>query len=474
MKKLIIPLLFVLAFFAQFSSAHAQGSPVNLWCPLSSGGWTVCNSGNPLAVSASVSASITGFRPTGYGTPITATTGGATGSLPTGSEVVAFNVGANPAYCSLGGSVSSNANYIAASGGWFAFAISGDTQLTCEGIGGTTTINMAGGSGLPTGTGGGGGGSGSNASVGSTGSAVPSSATYIGITSGGNLTGWNGAVTNAGTFAVQATLQASATTAIGKVDPNTIANWALGAAGSAAPTNTVQTGGSDGTDLRAWLMSTTGQGHIICDSGCSGSGGTSSSFSSAFPSTGTAVGQSNGTNMVPFLADSNGYTEVNVKTATGLAQGSTTSGQTGSMVMGASTTNPPSYTTADTNPISTDLNGGIRTSPSCVGNAIPINQTASTDVHTFTGYGYICSIVLFTGTQQSISISEGTGTTCGTGTAYLIGGSGGTAVMAQYGGMAIASGTPWLKLKNSADHLCVLQSSSGNVSGTITFADMTN
>ena len=43
-----------------------------------------------------------------------------------------------------------------------------------------------------------------NALGGATGSAVPAGAVYMGITSGGNLTGWNGAVTNAGTFAVQA------------------------------------------------------------------------------------------------------------------------------------------------------------------------------------------------------------------------------------------------------------------------------
>lgn len=38
--------------------------------------------------------------------------------------------------------------------------------------------------------------------------------------------------------------------------------------------------------------------HIVCDSGCSGSGGTSSNFSSAFPSAGTAAGFTDGTNMV--------------------------------------------------------------------------------------------------------------------------------------------------------------------------------
>jgi hypothetical protein len=116
-----------------------------------------------LCTAASVSASITGFRPTAYGTPISATGGGATGTLPAGAEVVAFNVGTFPAYCQLGASVTSSATYIAASGGWFGFAISGDTQLSCQGIGGTTTINMAGGSGLPTGTGGGGGSGGGGA-----------------------------------------------------------------------------------------------------------------------------------------------------------------------------------------------------------------------------------------------------------------------------------------------------------------------
>jgi len=49
----------------------------------------------------------------------------------------------------------------------------------------------------------------------------------------------NATVVGTGTFAVQATLQASATTAIGKVDPNTAAMWGLAAVTQnvAAPTN---------------------------------------------------------------------------------------------------------------------------------------------------------------------------------------------------------------------------------------------
>src|ERR1700677_3998976 len=158
---------------------------------------------NPLPITGSFS--ISGFRPVAFGAPITATTGGATGTLPTNTgEVVATNVGTtNGAYCALGGSATRSSQYIAPNGGWFAFAISGDTQVTCITSTSTTTINTAGGSGLPTGTGGGGGGGGSGcvgtsgtpcivdtnasgnligaveAGTATTGTAVPSSGIYV-------------------------------------------------------------------------------------------------------------------------------------------------------------------------------------------------------------------------------------------------------------------------------------------------------
>lgn len=134
------------------SAAGANG------CPAANSCFVPFNATNPMPISGSFSATLSGFRPTVYGTPISATVGGATGTLPAGVQVVATNVGTtNGAYCSLGASTSTSAQYIAPNGGWFGFAISGDTQLTCQGVGGTTTINTAGGSGLPTGTGGGGG-----------------------------------------------------------------------------------------------------------------------------------------------------------------------------------------------------------------------------------------------------------------------------------------------------------------------------
>jgi len=66
-------------------------------------------------------------------------------------------------------------------------------------------------------------------------------------------------------------------------------------------------------------------------------------------------------NASPLQLDNAGNLRVNVATATGLAQGSTTSGQTGSLVMGAASTNAPTATTGDTWPLSiSPASGGVR------------------------------------------------------------------------------------------------------------------
>ena len=116
-------------------------------------------------VNAAVSASITGFPGTTQttGTPISVTTGGVTGTLPSGAVVVATNAGAtNNAYCKLGASATTSDQLIAPNS-WFAFTVGSNTQLTCITSTSTTTVNMVGGSGLPTGAGGGGGSSGGGA-----------------------------------------------------------------------------------------------------------------------------------------------------------------------------------------------------------------------------------------------------------------------------------------------------------------------
>lgn len=70
----------------------------------------------------------------------------------------------------------------------------------------------------------------------------------------------------------------------------------------------------------------------------------------------------------PLSMDTSGNLRVSVASSTGLAQGSTTSGQTGSMIMGAVTTSAPTYTTAQTSPISLDTSGNVRmTCSNCSG-----------------------------------------------------------------------------------------------------------
>lgn len=127
------------------------------------------SSSNPLPVSGTFSASFSGFQPSATGsvaTPIIATTGGATGALPTGTVVIATNAGTtNTAYCQLGSSASTSAQPIAPNGGWFAFTVGSATQLACATSTSTTTVNLLGGSGLPTGTGGGGGAAGGTVTV---------------------------------------------------------------------------------------------------------------------------------------------------------------------------------------------------------------------------------------------------------------------------------------------------------------------
>lgn len=149
------------------------------------------NSGN-LPVTGTFSATLGGFAPATTGTPISVTTGGDTGTLPAGTVVVATNVGATAAYCKLGASATTSDQYISPGGGWFAFTVGAATQLTCITASSTTTINMVGGSGLPTGTGGGSGGGGSGGAVyGPTanGAAAANPPVVIGGTANGTGTG---------------------------------------------------------------------------------------------------------------------------------------------------------------------------------------------------------------------------------------------------------------------------------------------
>lgn len=149
-------------------SAPSRGAPPNTIA----NSVAVCDPWNPqrcaqpdasgnLPITGSFSAA--GFTPATTGTPISVTTSGVTGTLPAGAVVAAFNVGTtNTAYCKLGASATTSDIAIPPAS-WFAFTVGAATQLTCITASSTTTVNMVGGSGQPTGAGGGGGGSGGGA-----------------------------------------------------------------------------------------------------------------------------------------------------------------------------------------------------------------------------------------------------------------------------------------------------------------------
>jgi hypothetical protein len=137
-------------------------------------------------------------------------------------------------------------------------------------------------------------------------------------------------------------------------------------------------------------------------------------------------------------------------------------------------TNCATVEAASTSPALADLPLVVAQSPNpapmCT-SVIAVNQTTSTDLKTFTNFGYICSIVLVSATAQNLSLVEGTGTVCATAIAALVGGTTASLAVSANGGFSAVAGIPWLKTQTTAHHLCLLQSGAGNVSGIITYQD---
>jgi hypothetical protein len=95
-----------------------------------------------------------------------------------------------------------------------------------------------------------------------------------------------------------------------------------------------------------------------------------------------------------------------VTATTGLSAGSTTSGQTGSMVMGAVSASPPSYTTGQTNYASLALTGGLRSNltADATGGCTPTHvlsaaTTNSTNIKN--AAGTLCSVTIINNTATA-------------------------------------------------------------------------
>ena len=107
---------------------------------------------------------------------------------------------------------------------------------------------------------------------------------------------------------------------------------------------------------------------------------------------------------------------------------------------------------------------------------ISVNQTANTRLVTGTASKKIfpCSVHLVTATAQNVALVEGTGTTCGTGTAGVQGFGGATAAtgwnLAANGGLTYGNGASAIGAEGTAaDDLCLFQSGTGQVSGGLSY-----
>ena len=146
-------------------------------------------------------------------------------------------------------------------------------------------------------------------------------------------------------------------------------------------------------------------------------------------------------------------------------------------------TNTVTVKAASTTPVATDTALVVGFSPNslgCAGQSIAntrkavISQTAGAQIITGAAskQTYLCSILLVSATAQSVNFVEGTGTTCGTGTAGLTGGT--TAAtglsLAANGAVSRGVGSELTTFTTTAaDNVCLLQSSTGQVSGVIIY-----
>lgn len=278
--KTIPAALALVGAVALSSPGYAQAPATVKLCVQNGTTCTPVNPSNPLPVDATVSASVGGFQPSASGargTPLTVTIADSTGTLPTGAVIVVSNVGTtNPMYCNVNNIAATAADQLIGPNSWFGFTRpSGITTLRCIATGGSTTANMVGGDGLPTGAGGGSAGGGSGGSVtqgtdpwlvagkGTAGTPAGGVVTVQGVTSMTPLavsqataSNLNAAVVGTGTAGTPAgnilTVQGVASMTPFLANPGTAANWGLGATGAAVPANAQYMGIISGGNLTGW------------------------------------------------------------------------------------------------------------------------------------------------------------------------------------------------------------------------------
>lgn len=104
----------------------------------------------------------------------------------------------------------------------------------------------------------------------------------------------------------------------------------------------------------------------------------------------------------------------------------------------------------------------------------PINQAADATVITGTASQYIypCAIVIKAQAADTISIWEGTGTACGTGSTAIVGStteSEGVSISGAGDGFVMVSAAPFMRTATTGNNLCIRQTGTSRLSGMISY-----
>jgi len=528
-----------------------------------------------LCISGSISATIGAFAPGGTYLNVASITGtSANSALPAGANILVYNTGANPIMVKLSTSgattvTSATADAVIQPSSTQELATGSNTNIAYAATTSTSSMQVVGGAGIAAGWGGGtsSGGGGGNVNLNQVGGvsyalgqttmsasmpiAIASNQSALPASQSGtwNITNVSGTVslpTGASTSALQPTNAAQGSTTSGQTG-----NLAMGAVTTGAPTYTT-------AQTSPISLDTAGNLRVNVVAG-GGSGGTSSSFGSAFPATGTAIGVTDGTNMRALagvhvgtvynagidISSLAGTVLTAVPSAYGTAPTGTVQGEnsfvtnagsvsapwiTGYSVAGTPTVAPGTaygpdvdcnvsstlctllsqgvanwgsaysstgasialggYDGTDLRPISTNTSGqiilGAQTAAAggdpCT-SATKSNAAFSSASGTFaivTGVSakkiYVCSIVAVTPSAVSISLAEGSSSTCGTSNqAAVIGvATSGTASQgmpfAANGGLALGTGAGTIaSTATAADYLCIFQSGTAQIAGNVSY-----
>lgn len=320
--------------------------------------------------------------------------------------------------------------------------------------------------------------------------------------SGGSVTANAG--TNLNTSALATSANQPTNASAGSTTSGQTGNIAMGAVTTSAPSYT--TGQTD-----ALSLDTSGNLRINCITGCSSSGGSSLTDEGTFTQGTTAFTAIGGifnnsisnlttgqAGAVQLTADRNMFVNLNKVAGTVLGAPSnygTSPGAVEVMGVNAFVTNAngngqalmanssPVVIASNQSAVSVNTSswGGtaVVANPCLTGTIsyIPISQATSTQLASLGGSSkknYVCALAVVGSDAENVSLVEGTGTVCATTPAAIIGGT--TAAnglnMAANGGITLGNGAAPVAAGSltSLNNVCLFQSGSGRVSGTLVLA----